>query len=598
MLQSFRASRLISNRLPKDRSVLRVAACLAFLCALSTPSGALQCVAEGKPASSPQSYDLIIRGGTVYDGLGGKPYRADVGIVKDRIAAIGDLSGAQADDEIDAKGMAVSPGFINMLSWATRSLIADGRALSDLRQGVTLEVFGEGVSMGPLSPAMKEDWSKDQGDVKYDIAWTTLSEYLEFLEHRGVSPNVASFVGATSLRIHQIGYEDRPPTPAELETMKSLLRTEMEHGALGLGSSLIYAPAFYAKTDELIELSKVAAEYDGLYISHIRSEGNQFLEAVDELLTIARQAGIRAEIYHLKAAGKENWHKLDQALQKVENARREGLQITADMYTYTAGSTGLDAAMPPWVQEGGYRAWKQRLQDPATRLKVIHEMRTPTDKWENLLLAAGSPSKVLLVSFQNDELKPLTGKTLAEVAQMRGLSPEETAIELVIEDGSRVGTVYFLMDEENVKKKLAVPWVSICSDSGAPAPEGVFLKSNPHPRAYGSFIRVLGKYSRDEKVIPLEMAVHKMTALPAENLRIKDRGRLAKGYFADVVVFDPAKVRDHATYEKPHQLATGIEHVLINGVRVIRDGRHTGAKPGRAVWGPGRKVKAEVSAGS
>jgi N-acyl-D-amino-acid deacylase len=534
-------------------------------------------------------FDVLIRGGTIYDGSGGAPYVADLAIAGDTLAAIGDLSGARARLEIDARGLAVAPGFINMLSWATESLIEDGRSQSDIRQGVTLEIFGEGWSMGPLNDRMKEELVERQGDIKYDVEWTTLGEYLEYLVQRGVAPNVASFVGATTVRIHEVGYEDRPPTPEELERMKALVRQAMEEGALGLGSSLIYAPAFYARTDELIELARVAGEYGGTYISHIRSEGNRLLEAVDELITIAREAGLPAEIYHLKAAGRANWDKLEEVFQRVEAARAAGLRITADMYTYTAGATGLDAAMPPWVQEGGHEKWVERLKDPAVRERVMREMRTPTDEWENLYLAAGSPENVLLVEFKNEALKPLTGKTLAEVAALRGASPEETAMDLVIEDDSRVGAVYFIMSEENVKKKIARPWVSFDSDAASLAPEGVFLKSNPHPRAYGNFARLLGRYVREEGVISLEEAVRRLTSLPASNLGIRRRGSLEPGYFADVVVFDPATIIDHATYSEPHQYASGVVHVFVNGVQVLRDGEHTGALPGRVVRGPGWK---------
>jgi len=532
-------------------------------------------------------YDLLIRNATIYDGSGNAPITGEVAINADTIAAIGELNNARGKQEIDAKGMAVSPGFINMLSWATETLIIDGNSQGDIRQGVTLEVFGEGWSEGPLNDKMKEEGKAQQGDLKFDIAWTTLGEYLDYLVKRGISTNIASFVGATTVRIHVIGYDDRPPTEAELAQMKALVRQAMEEGALGVGTSLIYPPAFYAKTDELIELCKVASEYGGVYISHLRSEGNRLLEAVDELLTIAREAKIPAEIYHLKAAGQSNWHKLDEVIEKVEAARAEGLRITADMYTYTAGATGLSAAMPPWVQEGGMKSWIDRLKDPAIRKRVINEMRTPTNAWENLLLAAGDAKNVLLVGFKSEALKPLTGKTLAEVAAMRGKSPEETAMDLVIEDDSRIEAVYFLMSEENVKRQIALPWVSFDSDAQSMAPEGVFLKSNPHPRAYGNFARLLGKYVRDEKVIPLQEAIRRLTSLPANNLGIKRRGALKPGYFADVVIFDPEKIQDHATYEKPHQFSTGMIHVFVNGAHVLKDGEHTRAKPGRVVRGPG-----------
>lgn len=557
----------------------RAIAFLFFIAAIQTIAPRSSVAAE--------SFDVIIRGGTIYDGSGGASYQADVGLRGDQIAAIGDLADATAQQELDAKGLAIAPGFINMLSWATESLLQDPRSQSDIRQGVTLEVFGEGWSMGPLTEAMQRDELASQGDIKYDIPWRKLSEYLQHLETRGVSPNIASFIGATTLRIHTVGFEDRRPTSQEMQTMRELVRDEMQQGALGIGSSLIYAPAFYADTNELIELCKVAAEYDGMYISHIRSEGNKLLESVDELIEIARQANIAAEIYHLKAAGKDNWNKLDDVIRKVEEAREAGLRITADMYTYTAGATGLSASMPPWVQEGGFNRWRDRLRDPATRQRVAREMQTPTDEWENLLLMAGSPEQVLLVGFKSAGLKHLTGKSLAEVARQRGKSPEETAMDLVIEDDSRVECVYFLMSEENVKKKITLPWVSICSDSSSLAPEGVFMKSNPHPRAYGSFARVIGKYTRDENVIPLEAAIHKLTGLPANNLGIRQRGLLTPGYFADIVVFDPATVQDHATFDEPHQLATGVRDVLVNGQLVLQDGEHTGATPGRVVRGPG-----------
>jgi N-acyl-D-amino-acid deacylase len=493
--------------------------------------------------------------------------------------------------EMDAHGLAVAPGFINMLSWATESLLEDGRSQSDLRQGVTLEVMGEGDSMGPLTEKMKERLRRHQGDIQFDVAWTTLGEYLEHLVNRGVSCNVASFFGATTARIHEIGYADRPPTAAELERMKQLARQAMEEGAMGVSSSLIYTPAFYAKTDELIALAQIAAEYKGLYISHLRSEGNDFLGALEEFLRIAREAGVRAEIYHLKAAGSANWPKLDTVIARIEAARQSGLKITADMYPYAACATGLDACMPPWAQEGGYEAWAARLKDPALRERLRREILTPTSQWENLFLAAGSPDKILLDRFKTPALKPLTGQTLGQVARRRGTPPIETAMDLVIEDGSRVGAIYFLMSEENVRKQIALPWVSFDSDAGSIAPEGVFLKSSPHPRAYGAFARLLGKYVREEKIIPLAEAVRRLTSLPAENLRLDRRGWLKPGYYADVVVFDPAKIQDHATYEKPHQYATGVMHVLVNGVPVIKDGEHTGAKPGQVVRGPGWKAK-------
>jgi N-acyl-D-amino-acid deacylase len=534
------------------------------------------------------SYDVLIRHGMLYDGSGSPPRVADIGINGDTITTIGDLGSVLGSQEIDARGLAVAPGFVNMLSWANESLIVDGLSQSDIRQGVTLEVMGEGDSMGPLNERMKAENVALQGDIKYPIEWTTLDQYLRYIENRGVSANVASFVGATTIRRHEIGYANRAPTPDEMARMKVLVRQAMEEGALGIGSSLIYAPAFYASTDELIELCRVTGQYGGMYISHMRSEGNALLEGVDELVRIAREAGVAAEIYHLKAAGAANWPKLDEVIAKVDSARAAGLRITANMYAYTAGATGLDAAMPPWVQEGGLEQWRKRLQDPAIRKRVKQEMTTPTDKWENLFLAAGSPDQVLLLGFKNDSLKKYTGMTLAEVARMRGKSPEDTAMDLVVDDDSRVGTAYFLMSEDNIRKQIVLPWVSFGSDEESSAPEGVFTKYQQHPRAYGNFARVLGKYVREEKLMPLEAAVRKLAALPAENLGIKRRGRLRAGYFADIAIFD-ADIQDHATFEKPRQYATGMAHVFVNGVQVLKNGEHTGAKPGRVVRGPGWK---------
>ena len=531
-------------------------------------------------------YDLVIRNGTIYDGGGGEPFVGDLAIDGDTIVARGDLGGARGRAEIDAAGLAVAPGFVNMMSWANDSLIEDGLSQSDVRQGVTLEVMGEGFSYGPLNEAMKLEMLERQGDIRYDIEWTTLGEYLEYLERRGVSTNVASFVGAETVRIHEIGHEDRPPTPAELARMRNLVRRAMEEGALGVASALIYAPGAYADTDEMVALAEVSAEYGGIYISHMRSEGDRLLEALDELLEIARRAGVRAEIYHLKAAGHSNWGKLDELINRVEAARAGGLQITADMYTYTAGATGLDAAMPPWVQEGGHDAWVERLRDLEIRERVLAEMTRPSGDWENLFLGAGAEG-MILVDFRSEELRPLTGMRLSEVAEMRGTSPAETAIDLVIEDDSRVGTIYFLMSEENVRRQIALPWVSFCSDAASLAPQGVFLNSNPHPRAYGSFARLLGRYVREEGVITLREAIRRLTSLPAENLGLDRRGRLAEGFFADVVVFDPEAVVDHATYEEPHRYATGVVHLFVNGEQVLRGGEHTGATPGRVVRGPG-----------
>jgi N-acyl-D-amino-acid deacylase len=537
--------------------------------------------------SAAPEYDLVIRGGTLYDGSGSPGVVGDLAISGDTIVAMGDLGPARGAEEIDATGRAVSPGFVNLMSWATETMIEDGRAMSDILQGVTLQVMGEGTSMGPIPDSLKT-WAKSlQGDIRYDIPWNTLGEYLEFLEERGVSPNVASFIGAATPRVNVLGFDDRAPTAEELERMVAQVREAMEEGALGVASALIYPPGFYAQTEELIALARAAGEHGGIYISHLRSEGNQLLEALEEFLTIAREAGVPGEIYHLKAAGADNYGKLDEVIQRVEEARAQGLRITADMYTYTAGATGLGAAMPPWTQEGGPEAWFSRLRDPDTRARIAREMRTATDEWENLMLMAGGADNVMVVGFKQDSLKYLTGKTLAEVAQMRSTDPIETAMDLVLLDESRVGTVYFMMSEENVRKKVALPWMSFCSDAGAPATEGVFLQSNPHPRAYGSFARLLAKYVRDEGVIPLEEAVRRLSALPTENLSIRRRGRLEPGFFADVVVFDPATIQDHATFAEPHQYATGVEYVLVNGDVVVRDGQHTGAKPGRVVRGPG-----------
>ena len=539
----------------------------------------------GACATTTNTYDLLIENGTIYDGNGGKPYQADIAVIDDRIVAIGDIAGS-ADAVIDAEGYAVAPGFINMLSWATESLVIDGRSQSDIRQGVTLEVFGEGNSEGPINETMRRDIVESGGFGGADITWTTLGEYLEYLVDRGVSTNVASFIGATTVRKHEIGYEDRAPTADELQQMRALVREAMEEGAMGLGSSLIYAPAFYASSDELVELAKVVGEYDGMYISHLRSEGNRLLEAIDELIQIAREGDVAAEIYHLKMAGRQNWDKFDDVVARVETAQAEGLEITADIYTYTAGSTGLDAAMPPWVQEGGYKAWRERLMNPQIRAQVLEEMTTATDDWENLWLASGTEG-TLLVGFNNPELRQYTGMTLAEVAAERGTSDADTIIDLVIEDGSRVQVVYFMMSEENVAKGIAQHWVSFASDAQSMASEGVFLERSTHPRAFGNFSRVLGKYVREDQVITLPDAIRKLSKLPATNLKIRDRGELAAGYFADIVIFDPSTVSDHATFDAPHQYSTGMEHVIVNGEPVIHYGDHTGALPGQVVRGPG-----------
>jgi N-acyl-D-amino-acid deacylase len=536
-------------------------------------------------AAQAPAYDLIIRGGTLYDGSGKPPVVGDVAIRDDRIVAVGKVDG-KAEREIAADGMAVAPGFINMLSWATESLIADPKSQSDIRQGVTLEVMGEGWSMGPMNAAMKAQETERQGDIKYRIEWTSLGDYLSYLEKRGISTNVASFVGAATVRVHELGEGDVDPNPEQLARMRALVRQAMNEGALGVGSSIIYAPGSYAETDELVALTSEAAKCGGMFISHMRSEGDRIEEAVDELIEIARRSGAPAEIYHLKMAGRSNWGKLDTIVKKIEDARAAGLRITTDMYTYTAGATGLDAAMPTWVQAGGLEQWIERLKDPAIRARVAEEMKKPGSDWENLYFGAGA-DKMILSGFKNDALKPLTGKTLAEVAAMRGKSPEETAMDLVVEDGSRVGTVYFLMSEDNVRKQIQLPWMSFGSDAASQATEGVFLKSGAHPRTYGNFARLLGRYVRDEKLIPLEEAVYRLTTLPATNLGIKDRGALKPGYYADVVVFDPATIGDRSTFEKPHQYSVGMRDVFVNGVAVLQGGEHSGATPGRAVRGAG-----------
>jgi N-acyl-D-amino-acid deacylase len=537
-------------------------------------------------AAPKPAYDLVIRGGTIYDGSGRPGVKGDVAVTADRIAYVGPHAPGRGRTEVAAAGKAVAPGFVNMLSWSTDSLMQDGRGLSELKQGVTLEVMGEGDSMGPFTPKMARLYEQREGDIKYPVTWSTLDGYLRTLERRGVSQNVASFVGATTVRANVLGEGDVDPTPAQLARMRALVRQAMQEGAMGVGSSLIYAPANYAETPELTALVTEAGKCGGFYISHMRSEGDRFLEAVDELIEISRKSGTPAEIYHLKAAGRSNWSKLDPAIARIEAARARGQRITADMYTYTAGATGLDAAMPTWVQAGGLEAWIEHLKDPATRARVIAEMRAEKPTYENLYRHAGADG-VLLLAFKNPKLKPLTGKTLAEVAKMRRVSPEDAAIDLVIEDGTRVGAAYFLMSEENVARQTALPWLSFGSDAEGQAPEGPFLQSQPHPRAYGNFVRVLGKYSRDEKRLSLAEAVRKLAALPAHNLGLHDRGLLKTGYYADVVVFDPKTVADHATYEKPQQFATGVSEVVVNGQLALKAGEPTRARPGRVVRGRG-----------
>lgn len=539
-------------------------------------------------AAKPPSFDVIISGGTIYDGTGGKPYRGDVAVRGDRIVRVGHVSGT-ARRVIDARGLAVAPGFINMLSWANESLIADPRGLSDTMQGVTLEVMGEGWSMGPWTPAMAKLEEARQGDIKFKVQWSTLSQYQDWLTRRGIAPNIASFVGATTVRIHELGEGDVDPDAEQLKRMQALVRAAMNDGAMGVGSSLIYAPATYAETPELIALASAAHQCGGMYISHMRSEGDKLLESVDELIEISRKSGAPAEIYHMKQGGKSAWSKYDAMVARIEAARASGLRITADMYTYTAGATGLDAAMPTWVQAGGTEKWIERLKDPATRARVVAEMKAPGQGWENLLFNTGGADKVILLAFKNEALKPLTGKTLAQVAAMRGKSPEETAVDLVIEDGTRVGTAYFLMDEANVAKQTALPWVAFGSDAASQAPEGVFLKASAHPRTYGNVARLLGKYVREEKTTSLADAVRRLSGFPASNLGIRDRGVLKAGNFADLAIFDPATVGDTATFDKPQKFATGMRHVFVNGVQILRNGQPTGATPGRVVRGPGWK---------
>jgi N-acyl-D-amino-acid deacylase len=541
------------------------------------------------PSPDSGGFDVLIKGGSVYDGTGAQPQQVDLAIRGDRIAGVGDFKNAKAKTIVDATGLAVAPGFINMLSWSNASLIQDGRSQSEIREGVTTEIMGEGESMGPVNDRVREHMLREQSDIKYDIKWNTLADYLKYLESRGIACNVASFIGAATIREYVIGFEDKAPTPQQLDQMRDLVRKEMEAGALGIGTALIYPPAFYAKTDELIELCKVAAKYQGKYISHMRSEGNQLLEALDELIRISREAGIPAEVYHIKAAGQKNWPKEDELLSRIEAAQKEGLKITADMYTYTAGGTGLDACLPPWTEDGGDPAFFKRLRDPAMREKIKAQVQTPSNDWENMYLAAGGAEHIVLVGFKSEKLKPLTGKTLAEVAKASGKDPIDTAMDLIADDESRIGSIYFMISEENIKKGLAKPWISFGSDEASQAPEGVFLKSNPHPRAYGNFARVLGKYVRDEKVVPMAEAVRRLSGLPATNLGLDHRGFIKEGMFADVVVFDPATISDRATFEKPHQYAVGVKHVFVNGVQVLKDGEHTGAKPGRALWGPGKK---------
>ncbi len=533
-------------------------------------------------------YDTIIRNGMIYDGNGGEPYKGDIGINSDTTAFIGDLKNAHAKNEVDASGKAVAPGFINMMGHSEEALIQDGRSQSDIRQGVTTEIFDE-FSMGPLNPQMKVQLQKGEGDIKYAVTWNTLGEYMNMLQRKGISCNVASFVGTGTIRQYVIGEDDKAPTPQQLDSMKLLVDTAMEEGALGTTCALIYPPDNFATTDELIALSKEASKYGGTYISHIRSEGNKLIEAINEIITIAKQANIPVEICHLKAAGKDNWNKMDSVIAIVESARKQGIDITANMYTYTAAATGLTSCFPPKLQDGGFGKLRQRLQDPVIRKQMIIAMHTNANDWENLYYASGGPDNILLLAFKQDSLKKFTGKTLAEVAKIRGTSPEETAMDIIVQDSTRVGVAYFLMDENNIKKQVPLPWVSFGSDEASYTPEGVFLKSNAHPRAYGCFARVIGKYTRDEKLMSLQQAIYKLAKLPATHLKLQKRGELKAGNYADVVIFDPAAVQDHATYDKPHQYATGVSDVFVNGVQVLKNNIHTGAYPGRFLKGPGYK---------
>ncbi len=576
----------MSNYSQKLKTVSTVLLILASLVisACSKPHES-EAVEEGVAEPVP-AFDVVIRSGTLYDGSGEAGVIGDLAIDGDRIVAIGDLGEASGKTEIDATGMAVAPGFINMMSWAPITLIQDGRGMSDIKQGITLEIFGEGHSMGPVNPAMS-DFLLEQAAAKIgDIPWTTLGEYLQYMEDRGVSPNVASFIGAATVRINELGNDNVKPTPEQLERMQELVREAMREGALGVASSLIYTPGTFADTGELIALSKAAAEYGGIYASHMRNEADAIFPALDELITIAREADIHAEIYHLKLASKDVWGRFDELVETVETAQASGLRITADIYTYPAGSTGLDALMPPWANEGGTEAWMKRMSDPETRARIRQEMETPSLEWENMYVSTG-PERVLLVGFENKDLHKYVGKTLAEIAQERGTHPADTAMDLVFEDNGRSSAVYFSQSEDVVRQASALPWVSFCTDSEALATEGEFLETSTHPRAYGSFPRLFARYVREEKMLSIEEAVRKAAALPAENLSLEGRGRLAEGYFADVLVFDPATIQDHATFEQPHQYSTGMLHVFVNGEQVLKDGEHTGATPGRFVRGPG-----------
>ncbi len=534
------------------------------------------------------NHTILLRNGIIFDGTGADPVRGDILISGDKITEIGDFSKTVASQVIDLEDLAVAPGFINMLSWATESLIEDGRSMSDIKQGVTLEVMGEGTSMGPLNDEMKRtrDTILSTADIHYDIEWTTLGEYLEFLERKGVAANVASFVGSSTLRIHAAGYDDREVTTDEMAEMKSLLHQAMREGAMGMSAALIYPPATYQTTEELIELCHVVAEYDGMYITHLRSEGEQFIAALDELIQVMRATGVTGEIYHLKASGKSNWHKMDEAIKKIEAARAEGLPLTADMYTYPYSGTGLASCIPAWAHDGGFQRMIERLKDPHLRERIKTEMSLPSDQWENMFYENGADG-ILLAGFAKQELRQYQGMTLRQVMTERGTSAADTVIDLLIEDNSRIFTLYFSMSEDNLRQQMKLPWVSFCSDAGSIATEGAFLSYHPHPRAYGSFARVLGKYVRDEGAITLSEAIRRLSGFPADNLKLKHRGYLKPGNFADLAIFAPEHIQDHSVPGNPHQYSEGMVHVFVNGVQVLRDGKHTGDLPGRVLRGPG-----------
>lgn len=521
----------------------------------------------------PREYDTIIRNGTIYDGKGGKPYQADIAIQNDTIAAIGDLKDAKGRKEIDAHGLAVAPGFINMLSWADKDLLKDGRSMSDIKQGVTLEIFGEGWSPGPI---------KRNSKVKVDSLWTTLDGYYKWLMRKGVTPNVASFVGHTAVRTYVLNQDNRKPNAAELAQMKGLVEQAMKEGALGLGTSLIYAPANYATTEELIELSKVAAKYGGMYTTHLRSEGDFIYRALNETFRISKEANIPAEIYHIKLSIARNWTKVDTMIAKIDSARQAGLKITANQYPYTGSGTGLTSRLPTWVQEGGGKEMRKKLRNPAIRKKVIYEMQN------GIPYKNSDPEYVMIMGFRLDSLNKLyRGKRLDEIARLHGKNADETVVDLVVRDKSRIETFYFLMSEDNIKKFMKLPYVSFGSDAGSQAVRPDSADVGAHPRTYGTFARVLGKYVHDEKVITLEEAIRRLTHLPATNLKLKSRGQLKPGYYADLAIFDPNTIHDRATFENPHRYAVGMVHVFVNGQQVLSNGEHTGAKPGRVVRGAG-----------